>query len=173
MKIIRGDKVYVQNIDLTNLLDAVSGLELSCPKEIFEQVFGEIFICNSNNQYQFREFNGKETVSFFESLDYIIDYDKLKDLSEDELLTVAEHICEERNNLARTYNNICENADEKSIGRLRTQVILKEYKLTSLRDLLWFKQGHIKMTLPDGIPYPEGYKGKKPGVLSRIFKKKN
>lgn len=38
MKIIRGDKVYVQNIDIA-LLPAVSTLGINCSGETFSQIF--------------------------------------------------------------------------------------------------------------------------------------
>lgn len=174
MKIIRGDKVYVQNIDIAHLLPVISTLGISCPGEIFAQLFGEgIFICSPDNQYQFREYKGKEVVDFIKGLDYIIDYDSVKDLSDDEIMTIGEQICTERNRIARRYNNLSEEEAEKICEKVHAEIEVADFKLEGIRDYLWFKQGHIKVSLPNGIDYPEGYKGKRPGVLSRIFKKKD
>lgn len=35
-----------------------------------------------------------------------------------------------------------------------SQCELLDFKFYSLRDFLWFKQGHIKMTFPKGIELP-------------------
>lgn len=174
MKIIRENKVYVQNIDIAHLLPAVSTLGINCPGEIFAQLFGEgFFICTPDNQHEFKEYKGKEVVEFFKGLDYIVDYDTVKDLSEDEIMTMGEEICTERNRIARKYNNLSEEEAEKMCERVHAGIAIADFKLEGIRDFLWFKQGHIKVTLPNGIEYPDGYKAKKPSVLSRIFKKKN
>jgi hypothetical protein len=46
-----------------------------------------------------------------------------------------------------------------------------EFKLCSLRDILWFKHGDIKMKLPEGIEYPNGYGKKKGKCLRKILSK--
>ena len=172
MKIIRGNKVYVQNIDIVNLMPALSELQIPFPGEVISKIFGNYFMCNSNNQYEFREYNGEEMVKFFNGLDYIINYDEFKDLSEEEIIIKGENICNERNNAARKYNNLTVEEAKNICDKIHADIVLADYKMASIRDYLWFKQGHIKMTLPDGIDYPEGYKIKKNGILSRIFKKK-
>lgn len=45
----------------------------------------------------------------------------------------------------------------------------------SLRDVLWFKQGHIKMELPEGVDLPVGFeqgRGIKK-LIKTIFNKRN
>ena len=88
-------------------------------------------------------------------------------------MTIGEQICTERNRIARRYNNLSEEEAEKICEKVHAEIEVADFKLEGIRDYLWFKQGHIKVSLPNGIDYPEGYKGKRPGVLSRIFKKKD
>lgn len=173
MKVIEGNKVYVQNIDVSRLLQMVAGLGISCPEGVLNQIYGEWFICVPDNQYEFKEYEGKEIVDFFSKLDFIIDYDSIKDLSDDEIMAIGEQICTERNRIARRYNNLSEEEAEKICEKVHAEIKVADFKLEGIRDYLWFKQGHIKFSLPNGIDYPEGYKGKRPGVLSRIFKKKD
>ena len=52
-----------------------------------------------------------------------------------------------------------------------TKCDLLEFKFYSLRDVLWFKQGHISMELPEGIDYPEGYDQEK--SVKKVLKRKN
>lgn len=172
MKIIKDDKVYVQNIDLTFLLDAVSCFNISVPNDVMSKIYVPMFICDGSNQYEFKMFEGKDSVEFFKKLDYIVDYDELKNLSDDEIMSYGEKVCEERNSKAHKYNNLPQRENDEVFRKLHTEIILLEHKLSSVRDMLWFKEGHIKMTLPEGIEYPEGYKAKKDSILRRIFKRK-
>ena len=98
----------------------------------------------------------------------------MKDLSEDEIIKLAEETKEEQRKIATTFNSMDEEEKDN-----HTDMIIKcnllEFKFYSLRDILWFKQGHISMKLPEGIEYPEGYvqeKGIKK-LLKRINKKNN
>jgi hypothetical protein len=46
-----------------------------------------------------------------------------------------------------------------------------DFKMYSLRDALWFKQGYLQFVLPEGIDYPEGYKTTQEKGLRRILNK--
>ena len=60
--------------------------------------------------------------------------------------------------------------ERKNNTNLVTKCDLLEFKFYSLRDVLWFKHGHISMKLPDGIDYPQGYV--KRNDIKRSLKKK-
>ena len=57
-----------------------------------------------------------------------------------------------------------------------TQCELLDFKMYSLRDILWLKQGHLKMTLLEGVDYPEEFVQKdEKGIqklIRRIFPKR-
>lgn len=56
-----------------------------------------------------------------------------------------------------------------------SQCELLDFKMYSLRDVLWFKQGHIKMELPEGVDLPVGFeqgRGIKK-LIKTIFNKRN
>lgn len=49
-----------------------------------------------------------------------------------------------------------------------------DFKMDSLRDVLWFKQGHIKIKLPEGVDLPAGFEQEK-GIrklIKTIFNKR-
>ena len=55
-----------------------------------------------------------------------------------------------------------------------SQCELLDFKMYSLRDVLWFKQGHIKMELPEGVDLPAGLEQEK-GIrklIKTIFNKR-
>lgn len=171
MKIIRDNKVYVQNSDLTHLANALAYSGMSCPEGVLNQVYGDFFICTPDNQNEFKELEGKEIVEFFSKLDYIVDYDKVKDLSKEELNNLGVQLCDERNSLVRQYNNMAfsDMTDDK-VQKLYCRIKLLDYKIKSLSDFFWYKEKKTKVKFPNGIESPEEPKRK--NILSRIFKKK-
>lgn len=54
------------------------------------------------------------------------------------------------------------------------QYELLDFKICSLRDILWFKQGDIKMDLPKGIDFPNEVKQEKgiKKLIKTMFNKK-
>ncbi len=172
MKIVKGNKVCVQNIDIAHLMPVVAGLGISCPEGVINQIYGKCFICGPDNQYEFREFQGKEFVDFFNKIDYIIDYDSVKDLSDDELMTLGEEVCNKRNGLARKYNNLnFEDVKDVNVQKLYFEIKQLDYKLQSLGE--FYRARKRKAVLIRELDSTSEHKTKKTNILSRIFKKKN
>lgn len=151
MKIITDDAIYVQKNDITYLNQYLSLSNLPIPSSIFEKVFGRnIVIIDNSNRYEFIKFDKPEEIEFFQGIDWMIDYNKVKDLSEEEIIALAKSIAEENNEIARRFNSMTPEERKKNIN-MAFQYELLDFKICSLRDILWFKQGHIKMDLPKGI----------------------
>jgi len=172
MKIITNDKAYVQKNDIGYL----NSTDLPIPASIFIKVFGGgITIIDNSNRYEFVEFNEKSEVEFFKNIDWMIDYYEVKDLNEEEIISYAENIGKEQQEIARTFNSMSLE-DKKKNADMITRCKLLEFKFYSLRDYNWFRKGHISMKLPDGIDYPEGAEIEKPHVkekrLKNIFKRR-
>ena len=166
MKIITNDSAYVQKNDISylNLSD------LPIPASIFMKVFGNgVTIINDSNRYDFK-FDEESEIEYFKDLDWMIDYNEVKDLSEDEIIKLAESIGEEQDKIATTFNSMAEE-ERKNHADMVTKCDLLEFKFYSLRDVLWFKQGHIPMELPEGVDYPEGYAQEK--SIKKLLKRKN
>ena len=152
MKIFRNDAVYVQKNDIAYL----NNTDLSIPASIFMKVFGSgIVIIDDSNRYDFIDFTEPKDIEFFSSLDWIFDYDDVMDLSEEEIMDLGNSIAEKRNEIVNEFSSMDKNEKEKNLSMIQ-QCDLLEFKLLSLRDFLWFKQGHIKIELPDGVGYPSG-----------------
>lgn len=47
--------------------------------------------------------------------------------------------------------------ERKKNMNMVSQCELLDFKMYSLRDVLWFKQGHIKMELLEGVDLPIGF----------------
>lgn len=170
MKIINAAKVYVQKNDIAYL----NQTDLSIPASIFMKVFGNgIVIIDDSNRYEFVEFDAKEEIEFFKGIDWMIDYNEVKDLSEEEIMELGQKISQEKNKIANKFNAMKQKDKEKNMDMV-AQCELLDFKMYSLRDILWFKQGHILMELPDDIEYPTDHQQATPKKTNRakeFFKK--
>ena len=171
MKIITDDSVYVQKNDIAYL----NQTDLPIPASIFMKVFGNrIVIIDDSNRYEFVKFNAPEEIEFFKGLSWMINYNEVKDLSEEETIALGQNIAQEKNEIATKFNSMSEKERKENMQMVQ-QCELLDFKMYSLRDILWFKQGHIKMDLPEGIEYPISFQNPENGVqklIKSIFKKK-
>ena len=145
MKIITENKAYVQLNDLAVLMKFNEGKPM--PGSIIKDVFSEIFICTDETRYDFKEFNKPEQIEFFKGLEYSVDYFDYKDKSEEDIMKSGDAIANEMNGIAEKVNALVKSG-EGAPQELYDRYEQLEFKLLSIRDILWFKQGHIKMNLP-------------------------
>ena len=136
--------VYVQMNEFGRLMHAE---EVSIPSSVFENIYSNILIIDDRNRYTFKRFDDENAVKFFEEQDWIIDYKKVRDFSEEHFLAMAEDINQEMQKVANKYNSMSEQVKSKNY-KLRCRFDMLEHKFYSLRDVLWFKQGHLKMDIP-------------------------
>ncbi len=172
MKIITEKAVYVQKNDIAYLTHT----DLPIPASIFMKVFGSgVVIIDDHNRYEFERFEEGDEIEFFKSLDWIVDYHSVKDLSDGEIIEIGQNIAQTKNQIAQKFNSMSGDEREKNFEMV-TQCELLDFQMYSLRDILWFKQGHLKMTLPEGIDYPTGVvpdgKTGMQRLIRKIFPKK-
>lgn len=127
----------------------------------------DVIIINNRNRYDFVEFDAPEEIEFFKGIDWMIDYNEVKDLSEEGIITLGQSIVKEKNRIAQKFNSMEINERKRNMGMV-TQCELLDFKMYSLRDFLWFKQGHIKMKLPASVKTETGIKK----LVKTMFNKK-
>ena len=142
MKIILKDSVYVQKIDISYLIES----SLKIHESIFLRISCEEI--NDNNKYKFIKFTNHNDIKYFKNMDWIIDYNSIKNLSEDEIISICQKIALQINDIADKFNNMTEKKKDKNEDLIQKCELL-DYKMHSLRDALWFKQGHINISLPE------------------------
>lgn len=170
MKIITDNAVYVQKNDIVYLNSA----DFAMPISVFMKVFGKgITIIDDSNRYDFVKFEDESDREFFKGLDWIIDYNEVKNLSEEQIVGLLDNIGDAQQRVVITFNSMSEE-ERRAHSDMVTQCELLEFKFYSLRDILWFKQGHISMKLPEGIDYPDGYSQEKDilKLIKTVFNKK-
>ena len=170
MKIVLEDKVYVQLNDIMYLIHNLDGVAI--PAGLLEIVFknGEPFCCTDDNRYDFIEFRDKQSIEFFKGFDYSVDYLFFKDMSVEEVIDIGKSLSDERNNLAKKFNEMSNEDKEKNISII-SECELLDFKLESLRDIVWMKKGYLKIKLPK-IDQINGGKSKGLDKIKKLFKKR-
>lgn len=143
MKIITNNAIYVQKNDIFYL--AKTNLILKTP--IYLNMFGKNIVIDNNNKYEFVKFDTKKEISFFKNIDWIIDYNAIEDLSIEEIRTLYKNIDKKKNSIAYKFNSMSLENKKQNINMMSYCEEL-ELKLYSLKDILYFRQGYINMTLP-------------------------
>lgn len=157
MKIITEGKVYAQLDDIVTIISNFPAFSTSIPESFFNTAYNGqngLLTVDDTNRYKFIEFNAADSIEFFKKLDAVIDYDEFKDVPDDEIIATGTKIYEEITEIAEKYNAM-DSEQKKANQAMVVRANLLVFRMYDLRNFLWFRQGHIKMTLPDGISYPE------------------
>lgn len=172
MKIITDREVYVQKNDIIQL----NSSNLEIPASIYLSIFGSgITVIDDSNRYEFVKFEEAYEIEFLKSINWIINYDDVKDLSDDEIIEMGIKILAERSQKADNFNSLPEEERINNIDKVEEECDLLEFKYYSTRDFLWFKQGHLNFDLPEGIEYPMEQVKEEKGIkklIKSIFNKK-
>lgn len=170
MKIITDNAVYVQKNDIAYLTQ----INLTMPLSIFMKFIGcgngEVTIDNSN-KHEFIKFETPEEIEFFKNIDWIIDYNEVKDLTEEENMALGQRIAEEKNALGKIFNSMSEE-QRKANMNIFNYCQLLDLKMYSLRCVLWFKQGVKELELPRGVELPDGLEPKRYYQIYKNWSKK-
>lgn len=148
MKILKDNKIYVQKNDMAYLNS--SGLDI--PASIFMKVFGQgITIIDNRNRYEFIEFTKPEEVEFFKGIDWIVDYDEVKGLSEKELIELGQSIGTAKAEKIYNFNIMPETDRKQQYDRVTMDLELMDFKMYTIRDIIMVKRGQLSFPFPQGV----------------------
>ena len=144
MKIITENKAYVQLNDLACLCNS----DLPVPVSVMRVMVGDKGLTiTDKNRYKCMEFSSREDVEFFKNQKWIVDYDDVKNKSEEDISKQLVEIAEEAEEYLKEYKSYSEREKEEHKDLLG-QYELLEFKFFSLRDILWNKKENGKIKLP-------------------------
>lgn len=148
MKVLKDNKIYVQKNDMAYLNS--SGLNI--PTSIFMKVFGQgITIIDNSNRYEFIEFTKPEEVEFFKAIDWIVDYNDVKNLSEEELIEFGQSIGNAKGEKIKQFNAMPEEDRRQQYERVTMDLELMDFKMYTIRDIIMLKRGQLSFPLPSGV----------------------
>lgn len=144
MKVFKNGKVYVQNEDLILILR--SG-ELM-PTSVLEKFYGNgPVIIVQDNMEDYVEFEETDQVEFFKRLDWIVDYDEVKNLSIEELEKLYDDTKDEMVKIRNKYSDLSQNDDCYEKDSIRFELLGN--KLYSLSKIQYFKARKLELALPN------------------------
>ena len=91
MKIITDNAAYVQLNDIAFLANS----DKEMPASILMKVAYEPIIINNKNRFQFVKFENQTEIDFFKSLDWLLDYNFLKDLKKSQIDSIYSALANE------------------------------------------------------------------------------
>lgn len=140
--------VYVQMQDMGFICNET---DIAIPESIFYKVFHPgTTIINDTNCFNFVRFDKEDEVSFFKSLEFIIDYDDYKDLTLEQMYNKFTTATINFNTLAEKWNALT--SDEKKESEdLYYKLNKLEYELLFIAEIIKLKQGCISMPFPEFI----------------------
>ena len=144
--------VYVQRQDIVYLS---SETDIPIPGSIFEKVFSltGVTIIDDSNRFGFVRFDKEHEVKFFKALEFIIDFDKYKDLSDEQLEEETRKLVDQINEIAKKWNSMTKEERRQNVflsfdyGNLR-------YMLQFLSEIYAIKHRKRKMPFPNFVKLP-------------------
>lgn len=137
-------KVYIQVEDIIML----NKLSITIPNSINTNDI----INTHNNKTDFIEFTNKNEIDFFKSIDWIIDYKRIRNLSNKNLKKEKQKILDEISNITNKLNSTIPNKSKILI----TKYELQNYKLKHFKEILFAKEGLQQLPLPL-VPDSDGF----------------
>ena len=138
MKIFKEGKVYVQKNDMVY----VNHSDMAIPASIFMKLFGdEITIIDNSNRYDFIEFSEPSEVEFFKGIDWLLDFEDVKDLTEEEIIELGQSVAAEKNEIAKKFNELPEDERRAQYDEAIQKMDQYDFKMYSLRDVIMYKRG--------------------------------
>ena len=148
MKIFHTEKgkevVYVQMQDIMYISNEI---DIPIPASIFTKVFTGVTIINDSNRFKFVRFAEKHEVEFFKNLDFILDYDKYKDLNNENFEKEVQKLVNQANEIAKKWNSMNEKEREKNYPILEKHEKIS-YMLKFMVEIDAVRHGKRSMPFP-------------------------
>lgn len=135
--------VYVQMQDIMylNLSD------LPIPASIYTKVLTGVTIVDDSNRFDFVRFDKEHEVSFFRNLEFVIDYDRYKDLTDEQLEEESKELAVKANEIAKKWNKMSEEKRKQNANLLQEHANLG-YMMIFLSEIYAIKHRKRKMPFP-------------------------
>ena len=144
MKIITNDTLYVQIKDLAYM----SLNSMVIPFSLYVQILLDKNILNDKSkEYKFLKTDNPKDIEEFKKIDWIIDYNDLKDKSLEELNAFFKETNNKKNEILREYNNLPYDK-KKHYTFFYSEYLKLEYKALSIYDFIQYRIGLLDFKLP-------------------------
>ena len=142
--------VYVQMQDIMHLNQS----DLPIPASIYTKVFTGVTIVNDSNRFDFVRFDEEHELKFFRDLEFVIDYDDYKDLTDEQLEEEGQKLAVKANEIAEKWNNMSEEERKQNSNLLQEHENLG-YMLNFLSEIYAVKHLKRKIPFPEFVQVPK------------------
>lgn len=146
MKLFHTEKgkevVYVQMQDIMFLSNET---DMPIPATIFTKVFTGVVIVNDLNRFNFVRFDEEYEVKFFKEIDFIIDFDKYKEFTDEQLEEEAQKLAAKSREIAEKWNSMTEEERKNNLS-LYSENENIGYMINFLSEIYAVKHGQQEMS---------------------------
>ena len=143
MKLIIDKCIYIQKKDLIYLCYYNSDIPYSILLKI-----NNILINNKNNINEFIKFDEEKELEYFKKIDWILDFNEIKDLNNIEIENFKENILSESETLLKKIKQMTFKEQTQDMN-LNIKWILYNYKYNSLNEINIAKEEKLKIEHQD------------------------
>lgn len=144
------ETVYVQMQDIMYLFEN----DMPIPASIYTKACTGITIVNDSNRFDFVSSDEEQEVKFFRELEFVIDYDQYKDLTDEQLEEEVQKLGTKANEIAEKWNSMSSDEQLQNIHLLQEHENIL-YMLSFLLEIYAVKHGERFMSFPDFVKLPE------------------
>lgn len=140
--------VYVQMLDIMQLDQS----DMIIPASIYTKsgISTGTTIVDDSNRFNFVRFDEEHEVKFFRELEFIIDYDQYKDLTDEQLDEEENKLITKAKKIAEKWNSISPNEREHHSNLFQEYENLR-YMLNFLSEIYAIKHGERHMPFPEFV----------------------
>ncbi len=143
--------VYVQRHDMMYIN---SDIDIPIPASIYLKFFDGITIVDDSNRFEFVKFEEDDAVKYFKELEFIIDFDKYKSLTDDKLEEEVQKLGVKANEIAEKWNSLTKKERQKNKSLFQEHSKIK-YMINFLCEIYAVKHKKRAMPFPEFVEIPE------------------
>ena len=136
MKLHRNNKTYIQKNDILCLIN--SGLPI--PADIYQKIIN----LRISGGKEFIEIRDKEEIEYLSTISWIMDYDQIDILTEEEIFEKSDELKKQMSELLERCKNMDINERLKYLNEYRNLALT----IQALREIYWIKKGYEQIELP-------------------------
>lgn len=170
MKIFQEGSVYVQKGDVNEIvhMDPIDGRVMAALVE----AGGGFFCCGGGtDNLKFINIAGEQLVEWVRAQEWILDYDEVKDMTEQEAMAFGHALAEEKNKIATHYNKMSGKEREKNYKEVYTQCEDLMKKMRQVAMFIDYLRGELDFEFPANVEPPKHAKlnkGPRKSIFSRV-----
>lgn len=156
MKIIRDDCIYVQKDDIAKVLDFMLD---ELPVNTYQTIFAPgYFRTNNKDKFEFMKFTDATSISFFQNIPWIFDYEEISKYTISELINLGSNILNEK------QKSPYQKEEERPYAYSKL-----DHQLQEITIIILIKQKQFEMDFPKELKKEKDHLDESPKIIRMLF----